>query len=153
MLIIERTTYKEVFPKVQHLILQHWAEIGMPGSENLKFDPDHEVYFELQNRNQHFVMVLKDDEEIVGYISMITFGHYHHKGSHFATVDCFWFHPDYRKKNIFHVIKMFKQTEYLLKNEFGVQYIQFNYSVNNDLSVLAKRLGYQPSNVTMLKRL
>lgn len=152
---IIRDTFKNTYKELLPVFKEHWSEVGMAGAEALEFKLDILHYLELEAQNKLFCVVLRTDtNKIAGYISFMIYNHHHHRDTRFAYTDCFYVRKDYRKTSGFkNIIKMFKYAESILKAEFKVSHIQFAYSVNNDLSMLAQRLGYSKSDILMVKRI
>ncbi len=154
-MIIERGTVDQYMEELKPLQEEHWEEIGLAGSDGLKLDIDYDYYRLLEKQRHYLGLVLKTDEgTLVGYLSIIIYKNYHHKEVLFASTDCFLVKKEYRGSSAFSsIVKMFKMAEKMLKVEFNVDYLQFGFSANNPLEVLAKRLGYVPSDIMYLKKL
>lgn len=153
---IVRDTFKDNYKNLQSLFEKHWEEIGMVGSNGkLELNLNVNYYLDLEAKGQLLCMGLKNDEgRYVGYLDYIIYDHYHHTGSAFAYTDAFIIDKEYRTLNGFKtVLKMFKDAEKILKEEFNVGHIQMVFSVGNDLSRLAQRLGYRDSDILMVKAL
>lgn len=154
-MIIERGTLKQYAEELRPMFQEHWDEIGMAGSHDLKLDICEEHYERVEQSGRYLAIALKTDEgKLIGYLSIFVYGHPHHQNTNFAVVDCFMIKKGYRNLNGFKsILKMFKLAEELLVKEFNVEYFQFCYSVNNPLKVLADRMGFVESDVMGLKKL
>jgi len=152
---IERGTLEQYKEALRPMFKEHWDEIGMVGSQDLELDVNEEHYKFLDKNKMYLALALKTEEDkLIGYLSIFVHSHIHHQNVNFATVDCFLIKREYRNLNGFvSIIKMFKQAEKILKDEFSVKYFHFACSVNNPLEGLAKRLGFVPSDMLYLKKL
>jgi hypothetical protein len=133
---------------------RHWDELGMLGSNNLSLNIDEAYYTQLEATNRLVGIGCKNDDtnEMLGYLIFAIYAHPHHKGTLFAQTDCFIIDKQFRKKSTLRVIlEMFELGEKILKEEYGVKYIQLVSNTANDLSRLAHRMGYICSDVTFLK--
>lgn len=151
-----RGTLKEYREELFPLFKKHWEEVGLAGSgKELELNVNEEWYTRLENNHQFLGIGLKNDEgKLVGYISFFVYMHYHHSDTAFATTDCFMIEKEYRNTSAYRsILKMFELAEKILRLEFGVKYMQFGFSKNNPLDFLAKRMGYEPSDVMYLKKL
>lgn len=155
-MVVVRGTLEEYKEQLRPLFQRHWDEVGLAGADNtLKLNVNEDYYALLERNRQYLGIALKTDEgEVVGYLSMMIYRHYHHQDTTFATTDCFMIDRPYRGINGFKsILKMFELAEKILTQEFGVQYLQLGFSANNPLDVLAKRMGYVPSDIMYMKKL
>lgn len=151
-----RGTLKDYRDELFPLFQRHWDEVGLAGSgKELRLNVNEEWYRRLEDNHQFLGIGLKTDEgKLVGYLSIFVYMHYHHSDTVFATTDCFMIDKEYRTISAFRsILKMFELAEKILKLEFGVKYMQFGFSANNPLKILAERMGYVPSDIMYLKEL
>lgn len=150
-----RGTLEEYREELIPLFKKHWEEIGMVGSEGLSLNINEDYYKALNACGQYLAIGLRnDDDKLIGYLSLMVYNHPHHEGTNFALTDCFIVDKDYRGLSVFKsIIKMFKLAEKILIQEFNVTHMQFVCSVGKDLTPLAKRMGYIPSDIMFIKKL
>lgn len=144
------TGFEKAYPLIKDMLEDHYREIGLVGSD-LGFDLNVDYYLAIEKTPCYAgFMVVTDDGEPMGYISFFLRYHHHHKGSLFASTDCFYISPQFRGKSAF--IEMFLQAEEILKQR-GVEFIHFSFSAGNDLTKLGEKMGYVLSDLLMLKQL
>lgn len=126
----------------------HDEEVGMDG---LKFGVDIEMYQTYEKLGCFIPIFAEDDLGInVGYMMFLLYPHPHYKGTIFATTDCFYIVPSYRGSTLFR--DMLQYSEEVLRSR-GVDYCQVTFSVQKDISPLAKRYGYKELDKVFYKRL
>lgn len=150
-MIIKRFLIKDYLQELKILNQEHFEETGMVGAPNIKLYPDYQSFMKMEEGHRFLSYGLfTDDDKLVGYIGWLVYSSWHHVMDNFAVTDCFLISKPYRNGSG-NILRMFSESETILKQEFNVQYIQFVYSSNIDLGGLGKRLGYVPTNVIMIK--
>ena len=150
-----RGKFSEYKDQVIALMGKHWEETGIPtAGKELRLDIDFDVYFDLEERNQHLGLGLEQDGELIGYASFMIYSHHQHKSKMFAQTDGFFVNPKKRGFSTFRAIcKLFKKAETILSKEYSVEYLYLGTHAQNDLKFLAECLSYVPASVTYVKRL
>lgn len=151
---IIRGTYSQYKNEIEILAKEHWEETGLPGSPELQVELDSNLFKVLEDNNLYLGLGLKYNNELIGYLSIIVFDNHQHKGVRFASTDGFFIDRKYRGLNTFRkLIDLFKEAEYILKNEFKVQYFSLNANSKKDLKFLAQCLRFTKSTITYTKRI
>lgn len=151
----ERARYSDYRDKLQQMFIDHWDEIGGTRYKNLYLALDDSFYTAMEAGNKSLAMVLKDKEEVIGYIYWIVYVHPHHACHVFAQTDCLILNKKHRKniKAINGMIEMIRESEKILKDEYGVSNLHFSFSAYKDISPIAKRLGYGPEEIMWSKEI
>lgn len=72
MYTIQTESFTECLPELQDLFEIHYQEIG-DDPENIRLNPDYEVYFTLEDNGMLHLATVREDNTIVGYyLSVIT---------------------------------------------------------------------------------
>lgn len=151
---ISRVLFSTRYREILDLFRNHWDEIGLVGSSNLDLNIDYELYCSAERENRLFCVICENDNKIVGYLNFFIYNHPHNTHVRFATTDCLYLDKKYRGLVAAkYVGQMFRISEIILKEEYGVDYVQFVFSVKNDLTRLAERLRYTKSDIVCLKKL
>ncbi len=148
MLEIYKTTYTENKEELYPLFKKHWEEINpdLPA-----FKPNDNIYLGMEAFDQYFGVIARLDSEIVGYLSIMMYHHYHCQDLSIAYTDAFYVSPEHRGDGT--AVKMFKFAEHLLRSEYKVDVFNFSCDHHKDLTNLAIKLGFKSSNKVFEKRL
>ena len=60
------TNAKECFDRITKLFDEHYKELSV--TQELKLNPDYDIYFEADKKNLVKVVLCEDNNELVGYI-------------------------------------------------------------------------------------
>lgn len=155
---IIRGKYSEWKDVVKTMAKEHFAEVGVVGTDNLPLVINDEYYQALEDANQLLGLLIIEREEekvnVVGYLSIFIYQHQQHQGTMFAQTDGFFVHPKYRGFKTFNMVcKMFKKAETILKKEYGVDYLYLGVNASNELDLLVNYLDFKKSTILYLKRL
>lgn len=147
---IQQESYADVLKDIGPLLSTHWAEIET-GYTAEDLQPSWEMYDYLAEHDHlHITTVRQDDGELVGYCVYLLSKAMHCASEIYADNDTFWLHPDHRKGML--GIRMLKSAEDSLRT-LGVTRVLNKYKVHKDLGKLFERLGYEPIETVVAKRL
>ena len=142
------TNAKECFDRIIKLFDEHYKELSV--TQELKLNPDYDVYFNADKKNLVKVVLCEDDSELVGYIVFFVGPNLHYKDCLLATEDIYYLKPEYRKGRI--GIKMFKFAEEYLKS-IGINMIRYSTKTHLDNSRLFEYLGCNFIEKVFIKRI
>jgi hypothetical protein len=154
----ERLDFKwERFSRIHRELLpifkRHWREIAID-QETVPLDPDWDYYFAVDERQLlHILTARASNGKLAGYIFNVVGSHNHYKSTRFANTEMFYLHPYFRKG--WQPVRMFKENLAGLK-VLGVEIAVINFKLhfqNGRVGKFLARLGYEPTDITMRKRL
>jgi GNAT superfamily N-acetyltransferase len=130
-------------PELEALLPLHWQEIARD-KDNPKFQlkPDWATYHALEAVGQFWMMVVRVDGAMVGYLIGFVRRQLHYADSLAFVSDIFYLLPEHRKGRI--GIELFRQAEKALRRR-GVDKIYLGSKCREDLdrSKLFTHLGYE----------
>lgn len=150
---VRQSSFKEYYEQLVPLVEAHGAEIlTSPLDKSLKFEPNYDLYGLLEDMKTLVATGLfTDDDELVGYICIFVYQHPHHKGIRFASGDSFYIKPEYRGMGTFALLM--KETEVILRDKYGVSYLQLSSHDTHDISGPLSRIGYVLTEKVFVKKL
>jgi hypothetical protein len=155
--LIKRGRFSDNINEVLALIERHWHDVeGSAADPELKIDLDIERYKELENSGNLFCMGMYDKFtlKLVGYLAFIVYAHHQHKGKNFAVTDGFFVDSEVRsRESLKTIIRMFKRSEAILQDEYGVEYISMCTNANNPIELLATILDYKHVSTEYMRKL
>jgi len=147
----------ERFPKIRQELLplfkKHWKEIALD-QDIAPLDPNWDYYHMVDERQLlHILTARASNGKLAGYIFNIVGSHNHYQSTRFANTEMFYLHPYFRKG--WQPVKMFKENLAGLK-VLNVEIACISFKLNfqhGRVGKLLARLGYEPADITMRKRL
>jgi hypothetical protein len=137
-------TVREILP----LLENHYQEIAL-NKDQIKLEPDWDVYKTLGEKNMLHIVFAKDGEELVGYYVGVIRPHLHYKSSLTAYNDVYFINPKARNVHMI-AIRLFKFIEETLKKR-GVQRMTMNTKFHKNVGLLFERLNYEQSDIVYTK--
>jgi GNAT superfamily N-acetyltransferase len=98
MITFETVGFREVWPLIKDLISLQWDEVDHRAKES-KLQVVEETYCSMEDLGVHYVVLVKDDDTIIGYSSMMLTDN-PHTGEKTALTDTMYIHPEYRKQGV-----------------------------------------------------
>jgi len=130
----------------------HYREIAHD-QDAVPLDPDWENYFVLDERGLLHILTARYNGKLAGYIFNLVGSHNHYVSTRFAHTEMFWLHPRFRKG--WQPVKMFLENLSGLKErEVVITTINFKLHYKDArVGKLLARLGYEPTDIVMRRRL
>jgi len=119
------------------LVRQHYEEVAQ-FKEVQKLDPDWDAYERIEESGKLWVMTVRDDGVMVGYMVMMLSMDLHYRGLRRATEDIHYLLPEYRKGLI--GFKLLRLTVQAMK-EKGVKLVTMRTKAAHSHAALFERLG------------
>lgn len=141
--LITEKTRTELDP----LLVMHKDEISV--FDDIELCVDWESYYRMQDVGT-IVMCTVRNPELVGYAIYFVNKHLHYSKDIFASQDVLYLHPKHRGGRV--GIGLIKFSEEVLK-KMGVSMILQHTKTKHDLSRLFGYLGYEPCDLSMMKRI
>lgn len=130
------------------LFIEHHKMVKQPFYKDLKIDWPR--YLALEQANILHILTARCDEKLVGYLFFNTIPHILYADIPHCFVDIFFLLPEYRKGLV--GLRMFKEFEKQVKaHGIKVVYVNSNLSYNR-IEKLFKRLGYEPGEMSFIKK-
>ena len=129
--------------ELETLLPLHWQEIARDRTDpRFALDPDWDTYHALENLGQFWMMVVRSEGRMIGYLIGFVGPQLHYKASLAFRADIFFLLPEHRKGRI--GIELFRQAEKTLRRR-GVDKIYLGSKCREDLdrSKLFEHLGYE----------
>jgi GNAT superfamily N-acetyltransferase len=146
---------REILP----LWKRHWCEVAMD-RDTVSLDPDWDFYHETSLRGILHILTARINtyEEIpasplVGYVFNLVGPHNHYATTCFGITEMFWLDPAFRRGWL--PVRFMQENLDGLK-ERGVQIATINFKLgfqDGRVGKLLARLGYEPADIVMRKRL
>lgn len=125
---------KDILP----LLERHWEEVNEKGNE-LKLDPDWEIYKTLEGAGKLKIFTAREDDELIGYFVALIGKSIHSKSVWCAENDALYISPKYRKG--FLGIKLIKFAEKCLKED-NIECMIITTTVYKPFDKLLSWLGF-----------
>ena len=138
----------ELVIELTPLFNDHHDEIM--GNKGMEFLPDWELYFSLEQLNVFKIFIMRERDIVIGYVSYTVSNQLHYKGSSQASQDALFLSPSHRGKML--GIKLLKHSENALI-KLGVKTIFQHANIDNDFTVILKRLKYVEVETVYMKRI
>lgn len=139
MISYQIESFSSIRDEVFELSKDHYAEVDSERN-TFKLDPNFEVYEELEKMGGLTILVVRDDNKIIGYAFFITNFSLHCKTVILAINDLFYVKPEYRGKEIGKIL--LEKSEEALKQR-GVHQIIMMTKKYANFSPLLERNGYE----------
>ena len=147
MKFAEEKVTKELLEEVKPLITKHWNEIAH--YKDVPLDPDYDLYLKMQEMGLLRSYSARDtDNKLIGYAVYFVKGHAHYKSTLFAQEDIIYVDPERRGMGLF----LLKYADEELK-KIGVKVVTHHIKYSHDWSKAAERLGYEKTDMILMKRL
>jgi GNAT superfamily N-acetyltransferase len=134
----------------QELFSHHWKELALD-QEEIPMDLDYERYSSLGTMGMLFILTVRWNGSLVGYVVVFLMPHFHYKSSGLmALTDMYYLLPRFRRGPI--GIKLFTELEKRLK-EKGISRAHIGCKVHQDHQLLFESLGWKFTDKTFSKLL
>jgi GNAT superfamily N-acetyltransferase len=138
-----------VMHEIESLSILEWEEVQHDVGD-IKFEPDWDLYFLLEERGYLMVFTVRDNKKLVGYFVVTINPNMHSKGNFIVSNDLIFLHPDYRKGFI--GLKLFKFVEKCLV-ESGFTDLYVSTTERNVIDPLMFRMGYSKIETKFVKKI
>lgn len=143
---IERLS--DIKEELMGLLNEHVSEISIISD---KANLNHDYYQYLEDTNQHLLITVRDNNEFIGYVSVIITSNPHYAHRLAAYVDAIYVKKSYRTTRV--PVKLIAAMEQELKSS-KVDDIYFNSKIGlNKLNSTLNKLGYTDVEIISYKRL
>ena len=129
------------------LFIEHLNEVQLIGVEPFI---DHITYIRASQRGDLALVVARDNGKVVGYLGFWIMNDPNHAVLQ-AQQAGFYLLEEYRKG--FTAVKMIKEAEKVLKEDFEVSTVLLVSTVKKDISPLFRYLDYQEAETTYIKEI
>lgn len=140
---------RELIPLFQ----KHYDEIALD-KDRVALDPDWNYYRAVDAAGILQILTARaPNGKLAGYIFNVIGTHNHYKSTKFCNTEMFWLHPYFRKG--WQPVKMFKENIKGLE-VFGVEIATILFKLHfmdGRVGKFLTRLGYEPTDIVMRKRL
>lgn len=147
MIVYNVVKLEEVLDKLKDMFASHASETELY-QDRIGFNPNYDMYQILSNTDSLFFIVAQDEEEIVGYMSLLIEEHPHHKDIQSCTNNLLYVKKEYRGQYI--TTNMFNIAEEFLK-DCGVSLFMFATKASNPLKSFADSMGFDECEVVYSK--
>ena len=127
---------------IAELIDAHWREVA-DHLEEIPLDVDWDLYRRMEQEGSLFILTVRDDGRLVGYVAHVVACLPHYRQTLVAKDDAHYLRPEYRKGGV--GAKMILKTEQALA-ALGVKRILYHTKLRSDIdrTRFFERLGYEP---------
>ncbi|HWH60178.1 MAG TPA: GNAT family N-acetyltransferase [Terriglobales bacterium] len=149
MLTFKVEKWDEFYPDAKELFPLHWREIAL-WQDKYGPDIDTERYKQLSDLGILFILTVRCDVKLVGYLVALLMPHLHYKSAGtMALIDLYYVRPDYRSGT---GTRMFMRFESEMR-KCGVVQLLGSCKVHLDHSKLFQAMGWQHTDHTFSKPL
>jgi hypothetical protein len=135
------------------LFKKHWEELAID-QDTVALDPDWNYYRAVDATGVLQILTARaSNGKLAGYIFNIIGTHNHYKSTRFANTEMFYLHPYFRYG--WQPVRMFKENLKGLE-VFGVEIAIISFKLHfmgGRVGKFLTRLGYEPTDIVMRKRL
>lgn len=148
MITYQESNWQELWDEGQELFLKHWRELALD-QEEIPMDLDYERYSNLGKMGMLYILTVRDNGILVGYIIMFLMPHFHYKSSGtMALADMYYLLPRFRKGPI--GLRLFTELEGRLKL-MGISRAHIGCKVHQDHQTMFETLGWKFTDKTFSK--
>jgi hypothetical protein len=141
-----KTSFKLIEHEIEALIQEHWEYVT--DDPSMKPDIDWDFYHKTEDLGLLHTLAVRDDEELIGYILLMTIRAPHYKSYVFAHDDAFFLKAQYRKG--WSGVRMFREAEKMMK-AMGVKRICYHEKLKVPMGKVFEFLGYRPRETIWMK--
>ena len=127
-----------------------WEEIKFFPHLEEELDIDIQTIMLASDSGHYVVLTARDNEKLIGYLTVVASHMLHHKEALLATEDAMYVDPDYRKQGIAQELLSRMIT---ICSEAGVKYFSMTVTPTLDYSKLLERNGFTKGEVTYTRKL
>jgi len=140
MILFREESFTEaLLEEVASLTEDHWDEVAN-FKDTIKLAVDNEKYISLGLKKSCRLYTMRDDDRLVGYMSVLVDTHLHYKNDLFAFVDTIFIDIDYRKgASALYFMKLVENQMKLL----DVKVMSYHIKVKADYPAIFKRLKFE----------
>ena len=142
---ISETKVAEVKERIQPLIEAHWREIANY-QDSVPLSPDWDMYQRLQDKGSLVIIIVEEDDQMIGYSVFIVVKHLHYTSLLVAQNDVLFLRADRRKAGI--GLRLITESEKILKTK-NVNKVQWHVKLKHDFSPLLERMGYMKEDIIL----
>lgn len=140
MITYQEEMFEDIIDEIKPILDIHWSELANH-KDTRPLDVDYGSYINLNKMGVWKVFTVRDEGELIGYLSFVFGQNYHYKNWKYATNDVYYLKKEYRKQGI--GFKMFEETEQWLKDQ-NVKSAVFQEKLDHPHTKLFDDLGYTP---------
>jgi len=130
------------------LIYEHWQELGL--DTDLRGDPDFDKMALLEKAGLWYVLTVRHEAKLVGYLWALVAPHLHYRNSGLMLiVDAYYIMPEHRRGA---GVGLLKFMEAFAKEKNAIK-IYLTCKVHKDQTKLFEALGYRLSDYAFTKRI
>lgn len=144
--------FARLVPELKKLWPLHYREIALD-QDICPLEPDWDCYYAVAQAGILHVLAARYNGHLAGYCFNRVGTHDHYVSTRFAHTEMFWLHPRFRKG--WQPVKMLLENVRGLK-ERGAVIATVNFKLtfkDGRVGKLFQRLGYEPTDIVMRKRL
>lgn len=142
----QREAIYQLLPDILPLLGMHHAEVQQTYGTTLA--PDWDQYMRMEQAQLLQIFTARKGDNLVGYDIFIVGPHRHAIGSRVAVNDMIYVLPEHRG---FTAVALMKQSDKALKDS-GVGLIVRNAQCNTKQNLLLEKMGYQSSEIMMIRK-
>lgn len=140
--------FTDIMEEMVEIVANHAAETELY-QDKIEFDPDYNVYLDMDKEGKMFFVTAREEGELVGYTSWAVGPHPHHKNHMAGSNNLIYVKEEHRGGGEV-VTEMFKVAEEELKS-FEASIMVFLAKAARPLEGLAEKMGYDKVEVAYSK--
>lgn len=146
-LTYRREAFEAVIDELEPMLEEHFKEVGYHNGPT-EVAVDDRTYTSLDDAGRMMMFTVRDDEDLVGYLSVVFITPTHHCNDIFACVDAFYVKKEYRRSSI--GLKLFKKAEAAARNK-GVKYMTAMSNINAPIENFLSGMGFELTDKTYIR--
>lgn len=149
MISIKQESIVDLYLERRDLIEAHYDEA--PFYEDIRLQPQLDVYQQLDDQGNYFLLVARIDGEVIGYVSyvlgpLIQFG-----SQMIADMELVYTAPEVRGSGI--ATQLVEEAEKILAEKHGVTVVSVRSKTDSSIRGFAEFMGYEEKEVMFTKRI
>ncbi len=144
--------FNQIAQELPPLFTEHWRELAL-NKDVIPLAPDWDRYFALDVQGALRILTVRFEGRLVGYVFLLFGPHLHYVSTPWGHSDMFWLDPTFRQG--WTGVRLFKE---LLRGveAMGARMLTVPvklHFMNGRVIKLLKRLGFEPIEIVMARRL
>lgn len=145
-LTFQKERLQDIYDEILPILKEHYTEIA--SYLDIKFEPNIEEYYKLEDMGFFIVYTAREDNELIGYNAFFIKNNMHYKSCKVASEDVIYIRKDKRGFGK-HFIKWCDEQ---LKS-IGVHVVTHHIKFKHDWSEILERMNYDKIDMILMKRL
>jgi hypothetical protein len=146
VITLQQERFPDMMEDMKLLVDAHWAEVTGSGPP---LDMAWDTFCELDAKGMMRVLTVRNDKELIGYLTFVLYPALHYRTVIIAQDDAFYLKPEFRKGTL--GIRLFAEAEKMLKATSNVGRITIHEKHKRPMGKILDYLGYSARETIWFK--